>query len=340
MMTAHGPDAAPPERPGARGALAELGWDADRAAAWAKLTARRRPTVARGRAPFAELTPARVAGLRPDGVLALTGQGPAVLVTVSGALLAAIANDPAAAPCLGDWVVLRAWPDRRRTVELVLPRHGVLLAPARAGAGPTAHAGRPRAVPIAANVDVLLLAAASVGEPRLRRLASLVERARAGAIRPMLLVTEAGQPDASAVLDELATALPGVPLAALSTVTGSGLDQVRAQVGPGRSAVLLGVAGAARRALLRTLVSGPPGAGQVVGLASGLASPGLLPLPGGGVLLDPPSPVEIADTASFGKARDPVRPARVHNLMDRQAARQAGTAATRAGRAGLRRPPD
>jgi ribosome biogenesis GTPase len=336
MRTAHGPEAASPEPPDDRRVLAELGWDDDRAAAWAQLIARRWPALARARASRTELTPARVAGLRPGGPLVLTGQGPAVLATASGVLLAAIAADPVAAPCLGDWVVLRAWPDRRHTVEWVLPRRGVLLAPAGGHAGPgPGDDGSP--MPIAANVDVLLVAARAVASD-VRRLAGLVRRAEAAGLDALVLLTEAGQPAAGDV-EALAAALPGAPLTAVSTTTGAGLDLVRARVGPARSAVLLGAAGPARRALLRALVSGPPGAAQVLGLTR-RASPGLLPLRGGGVLLDPPGPGQIADSASFGKARDPASPVAGGELIRPQAGWRAGAAATRPGGAGLRRPPD
>ena len=36
-------------------------------------------------------------------------------------------RDPAGLPCAGDWVVLRRWPDRRITIEFVLPRRTALI---------------------------------------------------------------------------------------------------------------------------------------------------------------------------------------------------------------------
>ena len=41
-------------------------------------------------------------------------------VTLGGAMLARMAEDPDAAPCPGDWCLVRAWPDGPLTLESVL----------------------------------------------------------------------------------------------------------------------------------------------------------------------------------------------------------------------------
>ena len=93
--------------------LSALGWD---------------DTVARAYRPLdrADSTPGRV--LRADrGVCTVLDASGVVRASLAGAVLLAAASDPARLPCAGDWVVLRRWPDRRITVDCVLPRRTALI---------------------------------------------------------------------------------------------------------------------------------------------------------------------------------------------------------------------
>src|SRR5258706_11658569 len=92
--------------------LASLGWDAEFASVYARFAG---PEYGPG------YRPARVA--RVDRgvctVFAATGTDRASL---GAGLLIAAARDARRLPCVGDWVAVRTWPDRRVTVEAVLPR--------------------------------------------------------------------------------------------------------------------------------------------------------------------------------------------------------------------------
>src|SRR2546423_1161272 len=88
--------------------------------------------------------PARVARVDRAVYSLLTAEGPA-RAGLGGALLAQVARDPLAAPCTGDWVALRSWPDQRTTIEAVLPRRTRIV---RAAAGGQSHGQV-----LAANVD-------------------------------------------------------------------------------------------------------------------------------------------------------------------------------------------
>jgi ribosome biogenesis GTPase len=111
------------------------------------------PEVAAAFAPWAAAADAavgRVTRLDDGAVAVLTETGPQ-RAGWGGALLQKVATDPAAAPCPGDWVVLREWPDRRITLEAVLPRRTAVAA---------LHDERP---PLCANVHVLAVLAPSTG---------------------------------------------------------------------------------------------------------------------------------------------------------------------------------
>src|SRR5262245_32312780 len=117
--------------------LSSLGWDETRDAQYAAMV---RP----------DRWPARVS--RVDrGVCTVLGRDGAHRASVGGGLLAAAVQDPVRLPCAGDWVVVQDWPDRRSTIEAVLPRRGAII---RSSAGAEALAQV-----LAANVDTVAVVA-------------------------------------------------------------------------------------------------------------------------------------------------------------------------------------
>jgi len=65
-------------------------------------------------------------------LLVLLGCGDKTEVKVSDAPPAANEKNPGN-PVTGDWLVIRAWPDARRTVEAVLPRRTSIVLPPAGG---------------------------------------------------------------------------------------------------------------------------------------------------------------------------------------------------------------
>src|SRR3954447_3600900 len=93
--------------------LSALGWNATLASAYRSFD---RP----------DATPARV--LRADrGVCTVLDSSGVTRASLAGSVLLGAVHDPANLPCAGDWVVLRQWPDRRSTVDCVLPRRTALI---------------------------------------------------------------------------------------------------------------------------------------------------------------------------------------------------------------------
>jgi ribosome biogenesis GTPase len=204
---------------------------------------------------------------------------------LSGGLLAAAAADPLALPCVGDWAVVRAWPDDRLTLEAVLPRRTVVV---RNSAARDSHGQV-----LAANVDL-----AAVVEPldpnpdsgRVERLLALAHRSGA---EPLLILTKAdlvSRPEAVAA--QLSEVAPNVPVCLVSVATGAGIDRLRSRIRYGRTVALLGPSGCGKSSLVNAL------AGTTV---MATRSPradlkgrhtttyrALVPLPGGGAVLDTP----------------------------------------------------
>lgn len=243
--------------------LETIGYDAATAASFAPWDA-------------ADASVGRVARVDRGVLTVLTEAGPH-RVTLGGAVLALAAQDPAHAPCVGDWVVVRCWPDRRETVEHVLPRRTSLP-----GYGDNAGPG----TALAANVDlvgvVAELGADAHQGPRTRaELGRLLDLAAAGRTTPLvlLLLTEdgagAGTPDP---VSDLA-ASRGVEVVLLDPQRGKGLPRLRELLDGRRTLALVGTSGRVTGRLARALVGADV-------LAAGRRGRGLTPLPTGGAVLD------------------------------------------------------
>ncbi len=93
--------------------------------------------------------PGRLTGRVGAGVFGVICADGIVRASLGGRALAGLATDPDSAPCPGDWVLVRHWPDGPRTVEQVLPRHNLIRTRDLCRDG--------TARPVAANVDLVAL---------------------------------------------------------------------------------------------------------------------------------------------------------------------------------------
>ncbi|MEO5878377.1 MAG: ribosome small subunit-dependent GTPase A, partial [Streptosporangiaceae bacterium] len=211
--------------------------------------------------------------------------------TYSGALRRAAAQDPVALPCVGDWVAIRG------EIHKVLPRRTAIV---RAGVTPGASHGQV----LAANVDVVYLAEPAVPEIDLGRIERLLALAWESGAQPVVLITKA---DLAAVdLSEVEAAAPGVTVCAVSSLTGDGLEAVRLR--PGQTAVLLGRSGAGKSTLVNALAGAELMTTQEIRSADGrgrhtTVHRELLPLPGGGLIIDTPGLRSIGLHAEEGLAQ-------------------------------------
>jgi len=251
--------------------LSSLGWDDDLATAYARYDKPSR-------------CPARVS--RVDrGVCTVLSPSGAMRASLAGSMLAAAACDPVYLPCAGDWVVAHTWPDRRITVEAVLPRRTAIV---RAGAGTEAVAQV-----LATNLDTAAVIEPMDPAPDNGRIERLLALAWESGAAPLLVLSKADLvPDPTAVADQLAASAPGIPVYPVSARTGAGLDRLRPHVAHGRTLALLGPSGSGKSSLVNAL------AGATVMTTQALRADGrgrhtttyraLVPLPDGGSVLDTP----------------------------------------------------
>jgi len=254
--------------------LASLGWDAGFAAGYAE------------HAPGGTgHRPGRVARADRGVCTVLTAAGP-VRASLAGSVLAAAGRDPVALPCAGDWVVVRSWPDGRTTTEAVLPRRTAVI---RRTAGRDA-AGQV----LAANLDTAAIVEPIDPAPDLSRVERLLALAWQSGAQPLVLLSKADlAADPAAVALQVADVTPGVEVLPVSAERPGGLAGLRPRVPPGRTLGLLGPSGAGKSTLVNALVGGAVMAIQQVRRADGkgrhtTAYRALVPLPGGGAVLDMP----------------------------------------------------
>ncbi|WP_371402005.1 ribosome small subunit-dependent GTPase A [Kribbella sp. NBC_00662] len=231
-----------------------------------------------------ELVPGRVARVDKGLATVFTADGP-VRASWSGALLTAIASDPQAGPCTGDWVVLRFWPDDRITVESVLPRRTAIV---RAEVG-----GSSRGQVLASNVDVIAIVVGLVPEPNIVRIERFMALAWESGARPVVVLTKSDLVgDADSVAEDVALAAPGADVLVCSATTGAGLDGVRALLDGDATLALLGSSGAGKSSLVNALAGvelldvqdiREDGKGRHTSVRREL-----IVLPGGGVVIDTP----------------------------------------------------
>jgi ribosome biogenesis GTPase len=214
--------------------LVRLGWDAG----WQDARAAADPAL--------EWTPVRVAAEHRGAYQALGEDGGGWIELTGRAFHAA--DDKRALPTVGDWVLVERWADAlagagAAVVRAVLPRRSFLV---RRAAG---EAVAPQ--PLAANVDTGLVMTSANADLSIARLDRYLGLLRDGGIAPVIVLSKIDLADPAPMIAELAPLVDRV--VAVSTVTGVGLDEVRAMGAPGTTCVLLGSSGVGKSSLLNAI---------------------------------------------------------------------------------------
>jgi ribosome biogenesis GTPase len=149
-------------------------------------------------------------------------------------------------PVAGDWAAVRGETGGPALIEAVLPRRTAFV---RWAAGPAG--GRQT---VAANVDLVLLAQAMDGDFSPRRLERYLALAYESGAAPVVLLTKADAcPAPEALVEEAEAVAFGVPVLAVSAMTGEGLAGLAGHLAPGRTSALLGSSGVGKSTLVNAL---------------------------------------------------------------------------------------
>jgi ribosome biogenesis GTPase len=247
--------------------LSALGWTSDRD-----------PDLPTGTAP------GRVSRVDRGRLRVLTADGERT--AVPAAALYDGAGADVGGPAVGDWVALRG-----ELAAAILPRRSAFV---------RTMAGRSSAAQVvAANLDVVLVVDSLAGEARVRRVERYLAVAWSSGATPVVVLTKADLcDDVAAAVEQIAADALGVEVLAVSSLTGAGLDAVRALLGPGRTAAMVGPSGVGKSSLANAL------AGETLAATREIRDDGrgrhtttareLHVLPGGGLLVDTPGMRELA----------------------------------------------
>ncbi|MFH8477117.1 ribosome small subunit-dependent GTPase A [Streptomyces sp. NPDC018000] len=188
-------------------------------------------------------------------------------------------------PCTGDWVALDL---DQRIVRALLPRRTAFVR--------AVSSQRSEGQVLAANIDQLLIAVSLAGELELGRIERFLSLAWESGGEPIVVLTKADLvPDPvtrSYLVEDTERVAPGARVLCVSAASGQGMVALAALV-CGGTAALLGQSGAGKSTLANALTGA-----NVQRVDSTRDSDGkgrhttttrdLLPLPGGGVLIDTP----------------------------------------------------
>jgi ribosome biogenesis GTPase / thiamine phosphate phosphatase len=238
----------------------------------------------------AGLEPARVA-LEHTHIYRVMFPGGEGLARVSGRLRHA-ALSRRDYPAVGDWVGIKPTAHAGRwSIHAVLPRTSQF--------GRKVAGNRTEEQVVAANVDTVFLVAGLDGDFNPRRLERYLILAWESGAQPVVLLNKADvTDDVDSFLRETASVAAGVPVHAMSTKTGLGLDALSQYLAPGRTLAFLGSSGVGKSSIINRLVGQ-----ELLKTRDVRASDSrgrhttthreLVPLPGGALVIDTPGMREI-----------------------------------------------
>jgi ribosome biogenesis GTPase len=245
-----------------------------------------------------EFEPHAVEGYLPARVAA-QHRGAYVVYSELGELRADLAGrlaheaaGPGDLPAVGDWVAVAARPEERAaTIHAVFARRTKFSRKVTLGAA--------QEQVLAANVDAVFLLMSLNEDFNLRRLERYLATAWESGATPVIVLTKTDlAPDYALRVLEVEAIAFGVPVHAISNLTGDGLELVRAHLAPGRTIALLGSSGVGKSTLVNTLAGEELLATQPIREGDGegrhtTTHRQLVLLPGGGLVLDTPGMREL-----------------------------------------------
>lgn len=189
------------------------------------------------------------------GRVALEHKGGYRLYTESGEIPAEItgrvrfeAAGRADFPAVGDWVVITIQPtEAKASIHVILPRKSKF---SRKIAGSVTDEQI-----VATNIDTVFLIQSLDKNYNLRRLERYLVLALESGADPVIILSKA---DVCESVEErrleVEAIAPGVPVHAISTKMGEGLEQLSAYIGAGRTIAFLGMSGVGKSTLINRLV--------------------------------------------------------------------------------------
>ncbi len=202
--------------------------------------------------PLDGLTPCRITAIHRERSIAICPHGE-IGCQLSGSFQQRVLAR-ADLPAVGDFALVRHNPQGDSLIERILPRTSQFSRLDSLGS----HASRYQTLSfeqvVASNFDYVFIMSSLNKDFNLKRIARyLIEAYNSGAT-PVIVLTKADLCDSPAdYLLRTEAEAPGVPVIALSSHTGGGMDQLASYVAPGKTLVFLGMSGVGKSSLLNAL---------------------------------------------------------------------------------------
>lgn len=229
-------------------------------------------------------TPGRVTRVDRGSCMVVTNDGPVRVFPFGTASKAAGLTE---VPATGDWVAVAELNSDEPGVAAVVPRWSAI---SRKDPNDRVTAEQV----LAANIDVVAVVCSldrSLGQNRIERMLSAAWESGALPVVVLTKVDVAPEPDQA--LSEALAVAGAAPVLVTSARSGAGMEELRDLLRPTRTLALLGPSGAGKSTLVNHLVgdelqsTGPVREADARGRHT-TSSRQLVPVPGGGVLLDTP----------------------------------------------------
>jgi ribosome biogenesis GTPase / thiamine phosphate phosphatase len=237
------------------------------------------------------LVPARVVS-QQRGLWRVAGDFRGCWAAPAGKLRAHAEENGALWPSVGDWVGVECVAaGGRAVIHGVLPRRSQFV---RKVAG-----RRVEEQVLAANVDVALVVAALDGDFNLRRIERYLAQCWESGARPAVVLNKADQcGDTAARIADAERVGMGVPVFAVSALTGLGMQALDAFLAAGQTVVLLGSSGVGKSTLLNRVLGREAQSTRPVRESDSrgrhtTTSRELFALPGGALVIDTPGLREL-----------------------------------------------
>ncbi|MCL2839942.1 MAG: ribosome small subunit-dependent GTPase A [Defluviitaleaceae bacterium] len=160
-----------------------------------------------------------------------------------------------ALPCVGDYVNLRYNDSGPSIIEAVLPRHSKFSRADYSGHS-LGHVKSNREQVVAANFDYIFIITSLNKDFNVNRIARYLTQAWQSGGQPVILLSKADlAEDVDIKIAEVMNVAPGVPVHAISSHTGFGLEALEEYLQPNKTIVFLGMSGVGKSSLVNTLMN-------------------------------------------------------------------------------------
>lgn len=200
-----------------------------------------------------DLIPGRVTELQRDQYTVITEHGE-VTAVLKGAFYHT-AGTREDFPCVGDYVFLQYNENGASRIAKLLPRRSKFSRADYSGHA-VGYAKTILEQVVATNFDYVFIVSSLNWDFKVSRIMRYLTQTRQSGGQPVVILTKADlAPNFSAQLAEVQNIAPDVPVHAVSSHAGSGLDALSEYLQPGKTVVFLGMSGVGKSSLVNALMN-------------------------------------------------------------------------------------